>query len=499
MPDLIVAIDVGTTGARTIIFDIEGKMLASEYQEYSSLNPKPTWVEQDANQWWQTVCKTSRNVFKTSSLKPQDILAVSVTNQRETMVPVDKTGEPLYNAIVWQDRRTVPQCNMIRKKIGLEKIYSTTGLTIDPYFSAPKILWLKEHEPETYKKTHKFLLVHDFIVHKMSGEFVTDYSNASRTMLFDINSFKWSDNLCSKLEIPQYKLPKEYPSGKIIGEITSQAAKLIGLKKGTPIVTGGGDQQCAALGLGVIRDGLVKATTGTGTFVLAHLSKYKLDPKMRVLCSASVLPKQWVLEASIFTTGAIYRWFRDNFAEIELEKAKKLGIDVYEILNQEVEAAEPGARGLLLIPHFAGAGAPHWNPEAKGVLYGLALGHTKRDILRAIIEGVCFEIKNSLEVFNELGISINELRIAGGATRATAWNQIQADVYGIPVVKTAYEETTALGAAILGCLGVRIYKSPQDAINEMLEIKQRFKSRGKMKRFYQKQYLKHKELYRRIH
>lgn len=495
MPQLIAAIDVGTTGARTIIFDINGKMITSAYQEYPSITPKPNWVEQDAEQWWQAVSKTSKEVLKNKSVDVKDILAIAITNQRETIVPVDKNGKPLHNALIWQDRRTTMQCDAIRESVGTEKIFKITGLIIDPYFSASKIIWLRENEPKIFQKTHKFLLVHDYVANKLTGAFVTDHSNASRTMLFDIKKFQWSNAICEQLKIPMDKLPTSQISGTFIGELIPEAVKATGFSNGTPVVAGGGDQQCAALGLGLTKEGLVKATTGTGTFVIAPLTKPKLDSKMRVICSASVIPNQWVLEASIFTTGAVYRWFRDNFAEHEREIAKKKGVDVYDILNNEIESAEPGAKGLILIPHFVGAGAPHWDPEAKGMLYGLSLGHTKRDILRAIIEGVCFEIKKSLEVFNELGLSIHELRIAGGATRSKLWNQLQADIYSLPVVKTPYEETTALGAAILACIGAGIYSNPQKAVNKMVKIKTIFKPRANLKNFYEKQYLKHKKLY----
>jgi D-xylulose kinase len=496
--EFIAAIDVGTTGARTIIFDINGKLKANAYQEYSIITPKPNWVEQKAGQWWFAVCKTTKEAITKGKVEPKNIIAVAVTNQRETIVPVDRSGEPLHNALVWQDRRTTKQCDNIKKKIGDAEIYRTTGLTLDPYFSASKIMWMKENKAKIFNKTYKFLLVHDYVTHKLTDEFCTDHSNASRTMLFDIKKFKWSDSICEQLGISLSKLPESVPSGTIIGEVIDKAASGTGLQQGTTVVAGGGDQQCAALGLGVIKEGMVKATTGTGTFVLGHLSKPKLDKKRRVICSASVLPNQWVLEASIFSTGAVYRWFRDNFAKLEIIEAKKHNMDVYDLLNKQIEASEPGARGLLLIPHFVGAGAPHWDPEAKGMLYGLSLGHNKSDILRAIIEGICLEIKNSLEVFSELGMQIRELRIAGGATRADIWNQIQADVYGVPVVKTEFEETTALGVAILACVGSGVYRNPQDAVKNLVKVQKKYKPKPKQKDLYKKLFEKHKALYHSI-
>ncbi len=498
MPELVAAIDVGTTGTRSIIFDIQGRVVKSAYYEYPIITPQPGYVEQDAEQWWYAVTRTLKEVTKSNDINNRDISALVVTNQRETIVPVDKAGEALNNAIVWQDRRSTAQCKTVSDTIGIEKIYNTTGLTIDPYFSASKIMWLKDNKSKIFDKTNKFLLVHDYIVHKLTGEFVTDYSNAARTMLFDINKFNWSEQLSQAMDIPIDKLPAIKSSGTVIGEITMDIAKQTGLKPSTPVVAGGGDQQCAALGLGVIREGLVKATTGTGSFVLAHLDKPKFDKKNRVICSVSVIPNKWVLEASIFTTGAVYRWFRDNFAEAEKKKANELGIDVYELLNKDVQSAEPGARGLYFLPHFAGAGAPYWNPKAKGLLFGLTLAHNKQDVLRAIIEGICFEVKKSLEVFAELGIKISELRISGGATRADVWNQIQADIYSITASKTQYEETSALGAAMIGCVGTNIYTSFDKVVEKMVEITTSFQPNKKLSNFYDSLYTKNKKLYNAI-
>jgi xylulokinase/glycerol kinase len=477
-----------------MIFNTSGELIGGAYKEYPSIIPKPDWIEQDANMWWLAVCETSKKVLGENKIDPNDISAIAVTNQRETIVPVNKGGDPLTHALVWQDRRTLNQCKQIAEKVGAEEIYSRTGLTIDPYFSAPKIMWYKQNKPEIFEKAHKFLLVHDFIVQKLTGTFITDYSNASRTMLFNINELHWDDELCRQLEVPINLLPTAQPSGAVIGSVTAESGAATGLKPGTTVVAGGGDQQCAALGLGAITEGLVKATTGTGTFVVAPMDRPKFDSKKRVLCSVSVLPDQWVLEASIFSTGSVYRWFRDNFGEHERKLAAQQGIDVYEVLNQQAVAAEPGASGLLLIPHFVGAGAPHWNPNAKGVLYGLSLGHTKQDVIRAIIEGVCFEIKQCLEVFSELDVSTNELRIAGGASRGVVWNQTLADILGVPAVKTKYEETTALGAAIIAGVGCGLYKDINDAVKNIVTISKIYQPEPDLKELYVDKYKKYKKL-----
>jgi D-xylulose kinase len=497
MDQYIAAIDVGTTGCRTLIFDLQGNPVGEAYREYTSAHPYPNWVEQNADLWWTAVCETIRASMRNANLEASAISAVAVTNQRETVVAVDENGIPLRPAIVWQDRRTVRECDNIATLIGRGKLYRITGLTIDPYFSASKILWIRAHQYDIFRKTHKFLLVHDYIVHKLTDRFVTDWSNASRTMLFDINRFCWSKLITDKLGIELEKLPTVYPSGTELGYVTRSASKSTGLSPDTRVFAGGGDQQCAAIGLGVITEGLIKATTGTGSFILAHLDTPQFEPKRRLLCSVHALPiKRWVLEASIFTTGAIYRWFRDNFSQYQVNLAKSRNIDVYELLNREVGGSPVGAKGIFVIPHFAGAGAPYWDADAKGAILGLALGHNRGDVLRAIIESICFEIRTNLELIQKLGINIIELRITGGAARSQLWNKIQADVYGKPVTKGKFEDATALGVAILASVGAGYHKTIGEAVHRMIKLERKLMPDQRNHESYTKAYRTYLKLVR---
>lgn len=462
---------MGTSGTRTVIFDaLSGQLLTQIHQEYQSFFPQPAWVEQRALDWWYTSAQTCKTSLKAIGNKVADLVAVSVTNQRETIVPVNEGGNPLYNAIVWQDRRTVPQCEVIRSKLGTDTVYQETGLTIDPYFSAPKILWFKEEKPKLFRSTHKFLLVHDFITHRLTNQFVTDHSNASRTMLFAVERFEWSNLMCETLGIPQEKLPTALAPGSVIGEVSHTASEATGLPEGLPVVNGGGDQQCAAIGVGVVRPGLVKATVGTGTFILAHQKQPRLDPQHRLLCSCHAVPGRWVMEGSLFTSGIIYRWFRDQFGTEEKAIAEILRGEAYHFLNEQASLSEPGARGVILLPHFAGAGAPYWNPVARGVILGLALGHKRHDIIRAILEGTAFEVRRNIEVLQSLGIPVKEIRLTGGATRSSVWNQIQADINNLPMLHGKIEEATALGAAILASVGAGIHKNVETAAETMVGV-----------------------------
>jgi D-xylulose kinase len=499
----VAALDLGTTGCRTFIFDLTGTIIARDYQEWESYYPSPSFVEQDANVWWESIKIAIENAIKKSGIDKTDIVSLSVTNQRETIVPVDKEGSPLHNALVWQDRRTIDQVEYIKSKIGIDKIYETTGLTIDPYFSATKILWFKDEKPEIYQKTHKFLLVSDFIIYKLTGKYLTDFSNASRTMLFDINKLKYSDLIASELEIDLDKMPDTLESGVDIGEIESEETLF---DKKTLVITGAGDQQSAALGIGVVSPGKIKCTTGTGSFILAYLSQPKFDPMKRVLCSCHAVPGTWVQEASIFTTGAVLRWFRDQIGYVECAAVQE-GQDPYDLITAEAKKSSIGAKGLLLIPHFVGSGAPHWNPHAKGIIFGLALGHERKDLYRAVLEGVAYEIRKNIEVFKELGVEPKELMLTGGGSRSDFWNQIYADVLGITCVRNVIEESTSLGAAILAASGAGIFPDIAKAAENLCKIDKKWipnDERHKLyENFYQFSYdiyelLKSKNLYKKF-
>lgn len=487
----IAALDLGTTGCRTYIFDLDGTIIANDYQEWESFYPTPSSVEQDANSWWNSIKKTIATAIKKSGIDKTEIVSLSVANQRETIVPVDIEGNPLHNALVWQDRRTTDQVEFIKNKIGEEEIYQTTGLTIDPYFSATKILWFKDKKPEIYRKTHKFLLVSDYIIYKLTGKFVSDHSNLSRTMLFDIRKLKYSDKIASELGLDLDKMPESVESGVEIGEIVTDETDF---DKKTLVISGAGDQQSAALGVGVVSPGKIKCTTGTGSFILAYLEKPKFDPEKRVLCSCHAVPGAWVQEASIFTSGAALRWFRDQIGQAECMAVEE-GQDPYDIITAEAEKSPIGANGLLLIPHLIGAGAPHWNPYARGLLFGLSLGHKRKDLYRAVLEGVAYEVKKNIQVFKSLEIEPKELLLTGGGSRSDFWNQIYADVLGITCVRNIIEEATSLGAAILAAAGAGLFPDIAKAAENLCKVDKKWAPNEDRHAYYDKIYQFSNELY----
>ena len=470
MGSLILCIDIGTTGCCTIVFNEKGHQMSKSYQEYQSIYLSSRWIDHDPKTWLQAVRKTVKEAVKKIEYDKNCISAVAVTSQRATFIPVDKNGKPLDNAILWQDKRAIEETKHLMNKYGQEKIYDITGLRVDPYFTLPKLLWLKKNKTEIYNNSYIFLSVQDYIIHYLTGKFKTDWTQASRTMLFNIDKLKWDKDFIKSVGIDFTKLPEAVPPGSIIGFVNRVVSEELNLPKGIPVIAAGGDQQCAAIGLGVIKAGMVEVNTGTGSFVLANSDKPVKDLNQRLICSASSIAGKWVLEAGIFTTGSIYRWFRDNFGEIEMETQRKSGIDAYKIMDSEAAKEPLGANGLLLIPHFAASAAPYWNPEARGILFGLSLGHKRSSIIRAILEGIAFEIQKNISIMESYNDEIKEVRISGGITKSELFNQIQADIYGKIVVKTECNEASALGAAVVAATTTGLYDNINSAVDNMVNL-----------------------------
>lgn len=494
---MLLVLDVGTTGTRALLIDTSGRIHGMAYREYKNRFIGKGAIEQDAMTWWQAVTKVVRQVFAQGDDDvSQDVKAIAVTSQRATVLPVNASGEPLAPAILWQDKRTLGECKGLAEAVGEEAVYQTTGLRIDPYFSLPKVLWFQHERPDVWKNTYTFLTVHDWIVYQLTGRFATEWTQASRTQLFDVRQRTWATNLARDIGLDCVPFPDVHATGSILQGLSKQAAEILGLKPGTPVVLAGGDQQCAAIGLGVIRQGQVKITTGTGTFIMSPVDHPAFDSKSRVLCSLSAVPNQWILEAGIFTTGAILRWWRDELADWALAGGQDKNADPYDVITSLAGTAPPGSKGVLLIPHFAGSAAPYWNAEARGLLFGLGQHHTKADLARAVLEGIALETNKNLalimDLVNETGTEVGSntgsvpaakefqqerqttnrgtIHVTGGMTRSNLFNQIQADVYGCPVTPASTEQATALGAAVLAAVAIGAYEDPDSATAAMCKM-----------------------------
>jgi len=471
MAAYLLGVDAGTTASKALLFDLEGDIVASSSREYPVIYPKPTWAEQDPNVWWKTVAANIRDVVKGSGVKPDEIAGVAVDSQREAPVPLDKRGEALSNAIIWLDRRTLPQAEKIKEAIPNVEVIEETGVPADYFYSAAKILWLKEHRPHTFKKTSLFLFPKDYLVFKLTGQRVTDYSMASRTMLFNIHELRWSERLCADLDIPPDLLPDVKPSTENVGELTPEAAHLVGLRQETPVAAGGGDRPCEALGAGVIAPGQVNIGTGTATCLEVPLPSPRVDLQGRFDCCCHVIPGHWEYEVVILTTGASLKWFRDTFGYEEVQKGRRDGVDPYAYFDALAKEVPPGCEDLFYYPYPMGAKAPRFNNLAKGVFYGFTLGHTKSHFIRAILEGIAFQYTETLLLLQDFEVRVREASIVGGESRSALWNQIKTDVMNKPLRTLKVSDAAALGSAILAGVASQVFTSVQKAARQMVHAK----------------------------
>ncbi len=463
MRKYIIALDVGTSSMRALLYRDDGSIEVFYSHEYHSLYPKPGYVEQDPITWAdaaQDVLSKIGTYLQENGLTAEGI---AVTSQRASMIPVNTKGEPLHNAIMWQDKRTIPQCNELRENYGLREIYHLTGLRINPYFVLNKIMWLRENLPILYHNAHKFIGVQDYVIHRLTGEFVTDWTQASRTMLMNIRTFEWDPKLLRIAGITADRLPRLVPPGSIAGSLTSEMAKLCNLPEDMLVVVSGGDQQNAAVSLGVVRPGVVETNTGTGSFAVAYANTPTFDKDCRVLCQASAIAGKWVLEAAIFNSGAIFRWFKEQFCPDLMANE-----NVYTLMDEEAERSGVGAHGVMMLPHFEGCAAPYWNPKAKGLFFNLSLGTKRSDLIRAILEGISLEIADNLKLITNMVGQLNEVSAAGGMTVSNLFCQIQSSCYNLPVVRRKNPEASSLGAVIVAAAALHVYPSTEAALEAML-------------------------------
>ena len=468
MPKYILAIDAGTTSSRAILFDHEGQMCAVSQKEFTQIYPRPGWVEHNALEIWDTQMEVIRDVVEKASASFADIAAIGITNQRETTVVWDrKTGEPVFNATVWQCRRTAEYCDGLKQKGLAESIQQKTGLLIDPYFSGTKIHWILENVPEARERAEKgdllFGTIDSWLIWKLTGgsSHVTDYSNASRTMCFNIHSLEWDKEILSILEIPEQMLPEVKASGSHLGTTDPELTEVP-----IPITGAAGDQQAALFGQACFEPGQAKNTYGTGCFLLMNTGEKPIFSKNGLVTTIAWGfngKVNYALEGSIFTAGAAVQWLRD---ELMLIKSAS-----------ETEAAArsvPDSNGVYLVPAFTGLGAPYWDPYARGAIVGITRGANRNHIIRAVLESIAYQTADVLAVMQEdSGIHLSSLKVDGGAAANNFLMQFQSDVINAPVLRPSCLETTAMGAAFFAGLTVGFWSS-QEEIVEKLRISSEF-------------------------
>jgi len=495
MPYLM-GIDVGTTGTRAVIVRPDGHVMGAAVGPHQPMRmPRPGWAEQDPEDWWQAAVFAVRAALDSTGVKGSEIAAVGLSGQMHGVVLLDGARAVLRPALIWCDQRSQSQCDWITAQVGAERLIR---LVLNPAltgFSAPKLLWVRQNEPAVYERTAHCLLPKDYLRLRLTGEFATDVSDASGTLLLDVAGRSWSKPVLEALEIDERLLAKVHESPEVTGHITLDAAVLTGLKAGTPVAAGAGDQAASAVGNGIVLPGLTSATLGTSGVIFGYTGEPKLDPQGRIHTFCHAVPGKWHVMGVTQGAGLSLRWFRDELGASEAWYAARVGADPYELILREAEKAPPGSAGLLFLPYLMGERTPHLDPQARGMWFGLTAAHTRAHLIRSILEGVAFSLRDSLEIFNELEIPVREIRASGGGSRSFLWRQIQADIYGREVVSLREAEGSAFGAAMLAGVSSGVYGSVEEAAREAIQVREQVFPHAGHTRLYDRQYQVYRQLY----
>jgi xylulokinase len=460
---ILLGIDVGTTGIKALAVMPDGGIAAESFSAYDISSPQPKWAEQNPDDWWDAFCLATRELLS-GAIKPDEVAAIGLSGQMHTSVFLDENRKVIRPALLWCDVRTTSQCEQISERVGFELLRDEASNPALEGFTAPKVLWLRDNEPQNYEMLRHLLIAKDYIRYKLTGELATDVSDAAGTILFDVGKRVWSEKILSALEIDPAIMPPVVGSHEISGRITREAAEATGLAEDTPVVGGGADNACAAVGTGIVEEGTVQSSIGSSGVVLAALAEHRVDEKMRLHCMNHAAPDRWYLMGVMLTAGLSLKWFTENLCGAEIAQAQSKGIDVYDLLSEMASTVPAGAEGLIFLPYLSGERTPHADSNARGVFVGLSLRHTKAHMVRAVMEGVAFGLRDSLELVSELGVDVNKIVLVGGGAKSPLWRQIQADIFKQQVCTLSVTDAAPFGAALLAGVGVGAYKSCADAV-----------------------------------
>lgn len=494
-----IGIDVGTSGTKTLAIDESGKILASASSEYPCSHPRPGWSEQDPELWWAATKETLRAVLSAGAFKPTDVAGVGLSGQMHGSVFLDADGQVVRPALLWNDQRTAAECAEIEERAGgreaLIRMVANRALT---GFTAPKLLWVRRHEPANWDRVRQVLLPKDYIRYRLTGTYATEVSDASGTLLLDVANRRWSRELLGKLELDPALLPACYESPEVSATISAIGSDATGLPVGVKVVGGGGDQPAGAVGNGIVRQGVVSATMGTSGVVFAHSQHLGFDPEGRLQRGCASVPGEYHVMGVVLSAGGSLQWFRNELGKAEVALAKEQKIDPYQILTAEAAIAGPGAEGLFFLPYLTGERSPHFDPDAKGGWIGLTVRHGRPHMVRAVLEGATFAMRDSLELIRDMGVAIEQIRVSGGGARNALWKQIQADVYGADVHTINASEGPAYGVALLALVGAGTYSSVPEACDATIMTVESTSVDPKAKAFYDRAYKIYGDLYRNL-
>lgn len=471
----ILAYDLGTGGNKAVLYDSEGKLISKKFISYDTLYPQSGWAEHNPLDWWKSIIDSTNALMSQSNINKKDIFCMSISGHGMGIVPVDRKGNLLRNTTpIWFDSRAIKQTQKFMDNIGYEKWYQITGAGLRAEnYSVFKLMWYKDFEPEIFAKTYKFLGTKDFINMKMTGKFLTDYSDASFSGIFNLKELDYEDDFLKASEIPREKLPDLFPSIHVVGELLPTAAVELNLVKGIPVVLGGHDVPCTAVGAGNVTKGRIYNYIGSSAWISVATDSPLLGKNVKTYNGAHVIPDMYTSQVAIYAAGASYQWIRDTICQEELISAKKFGENVYDLMDKKASDSTPGSNNVIFVPGLMGGGTIHPSPNIKGAFLGLTLSNNKKDLIRATMEGVAFDLRLALDEFKKMGVEADEIRIVGGGSQSKLWRQIFSDIYNSKIIVTNIEqETAALGAAAVAAVGTGLWKNflVIDDITEVLDI-----------------------------
>lgn len=472
MATYFAGIDAGTTGTTVMIFDEVGTIMSSGYAEYRTKHPHPGWVDQDMEELWDGVCEASKQATSRFPGDLKDVVSIGVSSQRGSFVPIDEQWRPLMDAIVWSDGRATRETAWINETIGRDEYYTLTGLSPSSLWVYPKLKWLMDNRPQVYAKAWKFVNGQEWVLHRLGSEEV--FANASALNyngIFDITTLDYSDRLIEAMGLDKDKLPPILHELRSVGAVSAEGAAATGFAEGTNLAPGGGDQQCAAVGSGVNKEGMAELSLGTAAVMVAQLNEAPVmaDNLNGVSFGAHAIPERWDMEGTAHAAGAVLRWWRDTYGQPEVAAAEQLDLSPYDLITLEASQAPIGSRGLIFFPFFNSQATPYFHDNARGGMIGLSQIHDRKHVARALLEGVIYELRMAVEAMQgSLGRPFDTIRLSGGGAKSVFWSQMQADIYGCRVERLKVSECAVLGAAILGGVGSGALPSIDEAIAAMV-------------------------------
>ena len=487
----LLGIDVGTGGTRALLIDNTGRVVASATADHRPFaSPQTGWAEQEPQDWWRACCAAVRRVISQSKIAPSNISAVGFSGQMHGAVLLDANGKPLRPSLIWCDQRTAQEAAEISQRIGAERLIQLTCNPALTNFTLTKLLWVRKHEPEIFEKFRMLQLPKDYVRLQLTGEYAMDMADASGTLLLDVANRRWSEEVASATGISTAALPKLVESPEVCGTVSTAGAEATGLAIGTPVVAGAGDQAAGAVGLGVVAPGAVHATIGTSGVVFASTSSPKMDPHGRLHTFCHAVPGRWHLMGVTQAAGLSLRWFRDHFAP-----NSRGSRDPYDVLTEEAASVGAGSDGVIWAPYLMGERTPHLDPNARAALVGLAANHRRAHVVRAIMEGVAFSLRDSFSILEELQVPVTNIRLGGGGARSPLWRQIQADVYAHSVEVLEAEEGAAYGAALLAGVGAKVWSTLDQACRNVVRVKSVVEPNREAVQIMQRQYAIYRKVY----